>query len=137
MTQSRYLDASGYVRVRVGPNDWPYEHRHVWESANGPIPDGFHVHHRNHDRSDNRPENLELLDGRAHNRHHTAARHASGDLNNRGGRSPRYRLDLNDADIMQRRAEGESFRSIARSYGAAHNVISNHYRRAIAGEGRV
>jgi hypothetical protein len=29
-----------------------------------------HVHHKNHVRHDNRPDNLELLDGKEHNRRH-------------------------------------------------------------------
>lgn len=105
LTGTRNLMANGYVRVKVNTNDWRYEHRLVWEAANGPIPDGCHVHHINHDRTDNRLENLELLPGREHN--------------------------LDDAEIVRRRATGESFRSIGRAMGAAHNVISNHYRRAL------
>ena len=50
------------------------EHRWVWEQANGPIPDGFHVHHINHDRTDNRLENLQALQGAEHRRHHARDR---------------------------------------------------------------
>ncbi len=46
------------------------EHDLVWEWAHGPIPAGFIVHHINHDKLDNRLENLELLDPLAHKRHH-------------------------------------------------------------------
>ena len=46
------------------------EHRVVWEEANGPIPEGMVVHHRNGDRYDNRLENLELLSHQAHSAHH-------------------------------------------------------------------
>lgn len=38
-----------------------YMHRHVWEFYNGPIPAGYHVHHKDHDRSNNTIDNLELL----------------------------------------------------------------------------
>ena len=42
-------------------------HRVVWSAANGrEIPDGFHVHHKDHDRSNNHPDNLELVEGSDH-----------------------------------------------------------------------
>ena len=37
------------------------EHRHVWEKANGKIPDGLTIHHINGNPRDNRIENLRLL----------------------------------------------------------------------------
>lgn len=42
-----------------------YLHRCVWEAANGPIPDGFHVHHKDENR-----ENLEALSVSAHKKEH-------------------------------------------------------------------
>lgn len=36
-------------------------HRAVWKAANGAIPKGFHVHHLNGDRFDNRIENLACI----------------------------------------------------------------------------
>ena len=47
------------------PNSKYYErykkrlHRAVWEYHNGPIPKGYHVHHKDNDRANNQIENLE------------------------------------------------------------------------------
>lgn len=46
-------------------------HRIVWTFFHGEIPEGYDVHHINSNRADNRPENLELLPGRAHNSLHS------------------------------------------------------------------
>ena len=46
-------------------------HRVVWQSFNGrEIPDGWHVHHADHDRSNNQPDNLRLITAAEHMRHH-------------------------------------------------------------------
>lgn len=45
-------------------------HRVVWEFHNGPVPAGFHVHHKDGDRANNDISNLELLPASEHLRHH-------------------------------------------------------------------
>lgn len=45
-------------------------HRTVWEYYNGPIPEGYHVHHIDEDRSNNNIENLALMPGIEHMKHH-------------------------------------------------------------------
>ena len=49
-------------------------HRDVWEYHNGPIPSGkgWHIHHVDHDRSNNSIDNLKLIDAPAHSAHHHA-----------------------------------------------------------------
>lgn len=127
----RWPDANGYVRIQT-KEGVAYEHRLVWETAHGPIPTGWHVHHKNHDRADNRLENLEARPAFEHNSEHSAERHRSGALVTRGPASPRYRHDLDDTEIVRRRDAGESFRSIGRDLGVSHNVVANHYRRSTA-----
>lgn len=61
---NRYVDANGYVRVKVD-GKWMLEHRHAMGQQLGrPLTRRETVHHRNGDRSDNRVENLELRVGR-------------------------------------------------------------------------
>jgi hypothetical protein len=47
-----------------------FEHRRVWEDANGPIPPGHVIHHINEVRTDNRLENLQLMRIGDHISHH-------------------------------------------------------------------
>lgn len=47
-------------------------HRAVYEAAHGPVPDGFHVHHCDHDRANNQLANLELRPAFDHLSHHSA-----------------------------------------------------------------
>ena len=58
-----------YRNIKVGGKT-RLEHRCVWEQANGAIPAGFEIHHKNHDPLDNRLENLELKDISGHRREH-------------------------------------------------------------------
>ena len=57
-------------------------HRAVWEYHNGPIPKGWHVHHKDEDRSNNCISNLELLHGSAH-----ASLHSTGKPSTLGDRA--------------------------------------------------
>ncbi|MFK0182069.1 HNH endonuclease signature motif containing protein [Streptomyces xanthochromogenes] len=49
-------------------------HQEVWKAANGPIPEGCHVHHRDEDPLNNSLGNLECLTGDEHLGHHMAHR---------------------------------------------------------------
>jgi len=66
-------------------------HRAIWADSFGPIPEGYHVHHKDGDGANNDLSNLELIEGREHNRRHTIAMHKAGILKPNGEALMRWR----------------------------------------------
>lgn len=95
------LASNGYVKVRVGkghpladPNGYAYEHLVVWCSAGNKRPEkGFVIHHLNHDKTDNRIENLSLAPRGKHNVHHNKEKGRDGKGRFIGKKAAGYLLD--------------------------------------------
>lgn len=69
----------GYERVTDKNGIKTLTHHMVVNGMGEPIPDGYIVHHKNHIKTDNRPENLAIESLEEHSRHHTAGRHDDED----------------------------------------------------------
>ena len=67
---------NGYVVVyapehpRAGKDGYILEHILVWENANGPVPDGFEIHHVDGNKTNNALENLTILPKAEHSSLH-------------------------------------------------------------------
>lgn len=80
----RYPEAKGHsTRVYFQPGIAAAQrgieslHREVWKAAHGPIPDGCHIHHVDHDPANNDLSNLVCMTEDEHREHHALDEHAA------------------------------------------------------------
>lgn len=103
-----WVNGKGYVEGKVWVNGRQVrvkQHRWVMEATLGrPLARDEHVHHRNGDKTDNRPENLELVAPGAHSHHHNSER-----VYRRG-----YKLDLSPEERARRSARMSELRRTGR-----------------------
>lgn len=64
------LGVNGYMRRTDGNRQ--LLHRAIWEREVGPIPEGWEIHHRDHDKTNNTLSNFECLSKEDHARLHAA-----------------------------------------------------------------
>ncbi|WP_350156745.1 HNH endonuclease signature motif containing protein [Roseovarius indicus] len=64
------MGSDGYPQLKLSNGSIVGEHRHVWQCAQGPIPDGFQIHHRDENRINNKLWNLAALAPSEHKREH-------------------------------------------------------------------
>lgn len=89
-------------------------HRWIYVQEVGPIPDGMHVHHKDHDKRNNRADNFVLLRPGEHWHEHGAER--GDDWHSKGGRATWAKAQLRNFCCDRC---GESFQSRAAA-GAKH-----------------
>jgi hypothetical protein len=64
------LNKQGYYRCTRGRKNTKFLHQQVWISLHGPIPFGFDIHHKDENKSNNAPANLECIAKPDHTRLH-------------------------------------------------------------------
>jgi len=62
---------NGHTQIKCEDGKWRYRARVVWAVANGPIPNGYLIHHRNENPNDDRLENLQCVTRSEHMRIHS------------------------------------------------------------------
>jgi hypothetical protein len=77
----RRVNAEGYVRLEWmenGRDIQELEHQRIWKRANGSIPNGYEIHHKDENKENNSLANLELLTFSDHRRIHRGQRLTDG-----------------------------------------------------------
>jgi hypothetical protein len=74
VTRKGYLrgkDPADHTKLKLG-------HVRAWESVNGPVPDGYQIHHIDGDKTNNALDNLLLVDPVSHKRIHSGCKLVDG-----------------------------------------------------------
>jgi HNH endonuclease len=113
-------------------------HQVVWCAANGPIPGGMEINHRNGVKADNRLCNLECVTRSENIRHAFRL----GLKDNRGVKHPGHKLtEAQVLAIRKLRASGQTLRQVGNQYGVSlqtvHDIATgkswSHLREEVAG----
>jgi DNA-binding XRE family transcriptional regulator len=129
LVRAEHRTPQGYLQIRKMVNNKRYHtgaHRVVWEYFNGRIPDGYIINHKNGQKDDNRPWNLELTTVTENIRH--AYKH--GLLDQTGQKNPAAKLtDKQVAEIrLAYSGGGYTQEQLAKKYGVSYQCISKIVR---------
>jgi tRNA-splicing ligase RtcB len=129
----KWQTRDGYESVSTGKGTARQTHVLVYEALNGPIPAGYHLHHRNHVHFDNTPGNLELLEAGEHSSHHRRAGYSFDNA------SPEFQARRLAAI---RRSNADPAMQAQRAAVGTANITKymieqpEHFRQAVAGNGQ-
>ena len=125
------IDAStgvGYRTIKImvdGVQTSALAHRLVWRHANGPIPPGLTINHKNGNKADNHIENLELATYSKNTMHAVHILGVGRTLRQRGESNLMVKLtDAQVREIRRRRMAGETLAVLAVAFDVAMQTIS-------------
>lgn len=118
----------GYLRIPKSITDDGHSvaaHIVVWEAANGPVPDGLELNHKNGVKSDNRLCNLEAVTPSENVKHS----YDIGLASNAGENHPGHKLTEADVrDIRRLKAEGASTAALGDKFSMSLTQIKDIVR---------
>lgn len=125
--RAEYRQRQGYLLVAAminGERIVTGAHRMVWHHAQGAIPKGMTINHKNGVKDDNRLENLELATY-SEQRHHAIQVLGAKHHDVRGSKHPKTHLSESDVvQIRRLRASGMLVKDIASQYKMKPKAIS-------------
>ena len=129
----RWQTRDGYESVSTGKGGSRQTHVLVYEAANGPVPPGTVVHHKDHIHFNNEPGNLEAVDAGEHSRYHRTVGRSFPNS------SPEFQA-LRLAGI--RRGSADPARQMQMAEVGTRNITAymaenpEHFKEAVAGNGQ-
>lgn len=127
------MGGKGYLRLSLqGPEGKLVQvmaHRFVWESLNGPIPDGMQINHKDLNRTNNAPANLEVVTPAGNIQHSYAAGRKHPWTDAAEWRPGKARLTPETiAAVRARRAAGVGLKALGIEFG----ISTTHAQRLCA-----
>lgn len=122
-----YKDSNGYIRIQTG-DGYKYQHRAVWRKQNGEIPEGYIIHHKNGDKTDNRMENLELIHRTKHDQLETKKRWQKIKQGEIKEPSRPNKKTFDKCVLVDLLEKHKSLRAVAKILGTSHNTIARNLK---------
>lgn len=122
------INKSGYRIISINGVQ-VYEHRYIWEQNYGEIPKGYHIHHINGNKLDNRIENLALISQKEHCYYHS--------IKNKLGSTSKGREPINKTSIeirqkiIELRQTGMLLQDICNAVGLSFPTVQKYAKGVI------
>jgi hypothetical protein len=124
----------GYYRFTSGPDKGKLLHRIIWEEHNGLIPEGHDIHHKDEDKLNIDPENLECISHGEHSRLHKLGKYHSretkkklSDWNTGRTFSNEIREKMSKAQIGKCLTEEHKRKISEAKSGERHHMYGKHF----------